>query len=180
MLWLFTDSARLPDPLPAVAALPRGLCGVVFRHDGAPDRAETGVRLMRLCRERGLPLVVAGDTRLAARLGAGVHLRGGRWPDAVRRQGLVTASAHGVPELRRARRAGAAAVFLSPLFPTASHPAAPALGSVRWRNIARHINGLEVYCLGGVNGVNVRILGRFSRGAGAITALNPEFNISVT
>jgi hypothetical protein len=33
-LWLFTDTERIPDPLPAIGRLPRGLCGVVFRHDG--------------------------------------------------------------------------------------------------------------------------------------------------
>ncbi len=37
-LWLFSDPARMPDLLGAVAALPAGLCGVVFRHDGVPDR----------------------------------------------------------------------------------------------------------------------------------------------
>src|ERR1700741_922528 len=79
-LWLFTDLARFPDPLVSVGRLPRRRAGVVFRHDSDPDRAALADRSARLCRARGLRLVVAGDTRLALRLGAGVHLRGGRWP----------------------------------------------------------------------------------------------------
>ncbi len=76
-LWLFTDARRLPDPLAAAARLPRGLAGVVLRHDGEPGRAALGRALARLCRRRRLALVVAGDVRLAAALGAGVHLRNG-------------------------------------------------------------------------------------------------------
>ena len=60
--------------------LPRGLCGVVLRDDAAPGRAALGRALARLCRARGLALSVAGDWRLAAALGAGLHLRGGRRP----------------------------------------------------------------------------------------------------
>ncbi len=79
-LWLFTDAARLPDPCAAVARLPKGAAGVVLRHDADPDRPALGRALARLCRVRRLCLVVAGDTRLAAMLGAGVHLRDGRRP----------------------------------------------------------------------------------------------------
>ena len=62
--------------------LPRGLAGVVLRHDGEPGRAALGRELAEICRSRRLALVVAGDVRLAAALGAGVHLRAGRWPGA--------------------------------------------------------------------------------------------------
>src|SRR5690242_20306484 len=113
-LWLFTDARRLPDPRPSVARLPRGLAGVVLRHDGEPDRAGLGRDLARICRARRLLLVVAGDARLAAALGAGMHLRAGRWPGVLRRPGFITSSAHGLTDLVRARRAGASLAFLSP------------------------------------------------------------------
>ena len=122
-LWLFTDARRLPDPRPSVARLPRGLAGVVLRHDGEPGRAALGRDLARICRARRLALVVAGDARLAAALGAGVHLRAGRWPGVLRRRRrLITSSAHGRADLLRAHRAGAGLAFLSPAFPTLSHP----------------------------------------------------------
>jgi thiamine-phosphate pyrophosphorylase len=87
-LWLFTDDRRLPDPRAAVAGLPRGRAGVVLRHDADPDRLRLGRDLARICRQRRLILVVAGDARLAAALRAGVHLRRGRWPGPIWPAGL--------------------------------------------------------------------------------------------
>jgi thiamine-phosphate pyrophosphorylase len=171
-LWLFTDARRLPDPRLAVARLPRGLAGVVLRHDGEPDRAALGRDLARICRARRLALVVAGDARLAVALGAGVHLRAGRWPGVPRRvRGLITSSAHGLPDLVRARRTGAALAFLSPAFPTLSHPGAPVLGVVRWARIARPA-GLPVGALGGINRGTIRRLPRaICRAFGGIGSL---------
>jgi thiamine-phosphate pyrophosphorylase len=173
VLWLFTDAVRLPDPVPAIARLPAG-CGVVFRHDGVPGRAALAARVARLCRARGLVLVVAGDPGLAAAVGAGLHLRGGRaarpWRRAWLRRGRpVTSSAHGRAELVRAARAGADAAFLSPLFPTRSHPGAPALGPVRWATLARDARG-PVLALGGVAGGTVRRVPLQAAGAGLIGA----------
>ncbi len=158
MLWLFTDAVRLADPCGAVARLPRGLCGVVLRHDGAADRAALGRRLAGLCRARRNMLVVAGDWRLAAALRAGVHLRGGRRLPMLRHI-ISTGSAHGLAELVAARRAGAALVFLSPAFATLSHPGAPGLGPMRWSGQAGRA-GVAAAALGGVTGANVRRLGR--------------------
>lgn len=171
-LWLFTDTDRLPDPRPAASRLPFGRAGVVLRHDGTPARAALGRDLARICRARRLALVVAGDLRLAAALRAGVHLRAGRWPGPVRSGGRpVTSSAHGAADLRRAKRAGADLAFLSPAFPTASHPGARGLGSARWARLARTA-GLPVAALGGVDGRTVRRLPRrLCAGMGGIAAL---------
>ena len=170
-LWLFTDCRRLPDPRGAVSRLPRGRAGVVFRHDAHPHRAALGRALARICRARRLCLVVAGDTRLAAALGAGAHLRGGRWPGPVRVKSFVTSSAHDAADLRRAARAGAGLVFLSPAFATASHPGAPSLGAARWSSLARRAR-VPVAALGGIDGGSARRLPiRFCHAAGAIGAL---------
>lgn len=180
-LWLFTDWARAPDPLPAIAKLPAGLCGVVFRHDAAPDRAVLMQQVARMCRARRTVLVVAGDPRWAAAAGAGVHLRNG-WRHALRLPAarLVTSSAHDRISLLRAVRAGADAVFLSPLFPTASHPLAPALGPLRWSHAARWHRGMtapgqgtEIFALGGVTGRLARRVPGRAGGAGAIGAAIP-------
>jgi thiamine-phosphate pyrophosphorylase len=187
-LWLFTDHLRLPDPRASVAGLPRGKAGVVLRHDHDPARADLGRDLARICRVRRLVLVVAGDTRLAATLKAGLHLRGGHrpghppglwpghppghrpglWPA----HGVTTSSAHSIPDLLRARRAGADLVFLSPAFPTASHAGSPALGPLRWSAMARrHV--IPLAALGGVDGGTVnRLPPRWLRAAGAIGALS--------
>jgi thiamine-phosphate pyrophosphorylase len=169
-LWLFTDTDRLRDPREAVSRLPKGLAGVVFRHDDHLHRASLGRDLARICRMRRLLLVVAGDVRLAAALHAGVHLRGGRWPGSLRTKGYVTSSAHGSGDLRRAARAGAHLAFLSPVFATASHPGAPSLGARRWSAFALAAP-IEVAALGGIDGGSVRRLPPLCRAVGAIGAL---------
>jgi thiamine-phosphate pyrophosphorylase len=172
-LWLFTDAQRLPDPLPTIARLPKGLCGVVFRHDQIAGRAALASQISALCRVRGIPLVIAGDARLAAAMGTGVHLRGGRWPGLIRTRHLITSSAHNIAELRRAEQAGARIIFLSPAFRTLSHPNQPSLGPARWANIAQRGQRAEVYSLGGVTGKNVVLLACFCAGVGGINGLIP-------
>jgi thiamine-phosphate pyrophosphorylase len=173
-LWLFTDAVRQPDPLPSIARLPPNRAGVVFRHDQHPGRAALGARIAGLCRARRLTLVVAGDARLAAKLRAGVHLRGGRGLSGPRIKGFATSSAHSVPDLRRAARAGAALAFLSPVFATESHRGVGGLGSVRWTGWARQAPvSLVVAALGGIDGNTVRRLPRhLCQAVGAIGALS--------
>jgi len=168
-LWLFTDPARTPDLDAALQRLPRGLCGVVFRHDGVPNRPELLRRVGRICRRRGLALAVAGE-RSGAPAFAGRHLRAGSGG----RGGAVflTSSAHSRAELVRARRAGAALAFVSPAFPTESHPGGLALGPVRWGRLTRAA-GMPVMALGGVSGRSVRRLPAWVAGVGAIGALLP-------
>jgi len=170
-LWMFTDSQRLPDPRSAARLLPRGLAGIVLRHDHDPSREALARDLAQICRARRLVLVVAGDPGLAARVGAGLHLRRGITPrSACGGRFLRTSSAHNLAELRASRRAGAALAFLSPVFPTPSHPGAPALGTVRWAALARQA-GLPVAALGGIDGKTARRLpARLCRGIGAIGA----------
>ena len=170
-LFLFTDPARM-DILALARTLPPGLCGVVFRHDGQPDRARLAQRLRSICRARRLTLVIAGDAKLALSLRAGLHLRGGQRPGLTRlpRQALRTASAHDARQLRRARDSFANIVFISPAFPTRSHPGAAALGAHRWRQLARRARPAKAYALGGIDGTSIRRLGAICAGAGAIDA----------
>jgi thiamine-phosphate pyrophosphorylase len=121
-----------------------------------------------------LSLSVAGDWRLAAALRAGVHLRSGRRPAAMPRWlPALTASAHGVPDLVRARRAGAALGFLSPVFATPSHPQAVPLGPLRWNMVARRAGAAAA--LGGITGASIRRLSRTACiAAGGIAALREK------
>jgi thiamine-phosphate pyrophosphorylase len=84
---------------------------------------------------------------------------------------FATASAHNAVQLVRARRAGAALIFLSPVYATASHPGGRFLGVLRWAGCARRASG-RVAGLGGLDGQNVRRLPQLScTGIGAIGAL---------
>lgn len=101
-----------------------------------------------ICRQRGL-LFVAADDGAAALRADGTHrpaalVRRRRWPP-----GLRTAAAHSPRELARAAQAGAHLAFLSPVFPTASHPDARPLGRIRFGLMARAAR-LPVAALGGM------------------------------
>jgi thiamine-phosphate pyrophosphorylase len=177
-LALLTDARRLPDPLAAAARLPAGSF-VILRHYGAAERDLLAQRLAVLCRARRLALLVAADFDLAVALKSGLHLpeglvakasvrirlwhrRGGRW---------LTAAAHGRSALVRAAALRADAALLSPVFPTASHPAARPLGPVVFRRLVRQA-GLPVYALGGVNAATIlRLSGSGAAGVAAVSGL---------
>lgn len=150
-----TDPVRTPDPIAVARRLPRGF-GVIWRHYGAASRIATGHALARICRQRGLVLLVANDPALAARIGAqGVHwperqLKGvrARWPGIIE-----TASAHSRAAISRAAARGVDAVLVSAIFPSNSPSAGPALGALRFRLLARDAS-LPVYALGGLNAAN--------------------------
>ncbi|MEK9672117.1 MAG: thiamine phosphate synthase [Rhodospirillaceae bacterium] len=172
-----TDDRRTPDPMADIGRLPRGAV-VIFRHYDAPDRAGLGRRLRERAMRLGLVFVVAGDWRLARRLGAdGLHLpawmvrRPARF--APRWRGLLTAAAHGFAAARAADRAGADLVLLSPVFPTASHPDRPALGVI---SFARTAGRLEcgVLALGGVTPERLRrVVMTGAAGYAGISAVRP-------
>ena len=62
---------------------------------------------------------------------------------------LVSASCHDAGELKQAEQQGADFAFLSPVFPTQSHPGAPSLGVNQFLKIAATVS-LPVIALGGI------------------------------
>lgn len=157
-LWLFTDE-RVADAalLAAVDRLPRGKAGIVFRHYHTEAWARRALfeAVRVIARRRRLILMLAGEPRTAEAWaadgwhGGGVAARG--WPM------LRSAPVHDLRELIAARRAEADVAFLSPLFPTRSHPGGRSLGRVRFAAIARRTS-IPVMALGGVRASHRRIL----------------------
>ncbi|APH55673.1 Hypothetical protein GbCGDNIH9_2344 [Granulibacter bethesdensis] len=189
-LWLFTDHRRVSDPRPDIARLPRGLCGVVFRHDALPDtvRATLLHQVIRLCRARRLMLSVSGCISAGLPMRTQPHRRGGRLsssadkastclPPVLRGRTIITASAHTIPEIRRAHRLGAGLIFFSPFLPTESHPGTVALGAARWNRLVRMAGRAHhqsyIAALGGIEGRYAALL-RMSGilNVGAIGALH--------
>jgi len=160
-LWLMTDERMGEGLWAALHRLPRG-AGIVFRHYATPpaERRALYRRVARIARQRGLLLVRAGPERLGEE--DGVHGRRGA--------GLVTWPAHSRREAVRAVRAGAAVLFVSPVYATRSHPGAPALGEAA---AARIVAGLPVaaIALGGVTPARgARLIRRGFHGWAAIDA----------
>jgi len=147
-----TDERQGERLIEAIGRLPPG-SGIVFRHYRLPqaERRALFERVKAAARRRGLVLLLAGPAAEAASWGAdGSHGRGSGF-------GLRTAPAHDRRGIRAAERAGAAAVFLSPVFPTRSHPGARALGPARFTMLARRAS-LPVIALGGMNATRARAL----------------------
>ena len=178
-LFFFTDPARVPDPEAVLRRLPRG-AGVVYRAFGAPDAVQRGRRLVRIAQSRGLLLLAGADAALAARIGAdGVHL-----PERVARLAIglkraragwiVTCAAHSAPAIVRARRAGADAVFVSPVFASASPSAGRPLGPLRFAELVRGAR-LPVFALGGIDAATARQIARSgAAGLAAVEALTRQ------
>ena len=162
--WLFSDD-RLTIGIAELAALVPPGSGIVLRHDALSRGRRWRLlrRLMRVARARGLVIWLAGRPDEARRWGAdGVHLRqhdAARAGQARRLGLLVTMPVHDVREARRARQAGADAVFVSPLCPTRSHPGATALGTAAWIRLAR-LSGAQAIALGGMTAARARKLSR--------------------
>lgn len=171
-LYFFTDPTRTPDPEPIVRRLPAG-AAVVYRHFGAAGRHWTARRLARLCRARGLWLLIGADPELALSVGAaGVH-----WPQRLMPKvrdvefALVTAAAHTADALVAAERTQIDACILGPIFPTASGSGNAPLGPREAGRLARGVD-VPVIALGGVNASNARMLfGKGFAGLAAVEAL---------
>jgi len=71
--------------------------------------------------------------------------------------GLLSVSVHNTGAMIAARRAGVDVIFLSPVFPTRSHPGAPTLGPMRFATLAR-LARCPVIALGGMNAARFRRL----------------------
>jgi len=147
-LWLMTDERIGADLRPVIVRLPKG-AGVVVRHYSlaSADRLRLARSIVRLARSRRLVVALAGDERLARRSGAAlVHN-----PDRRRSRLPRTFAVHSPADLRRARMAGASAVFISPLFATRSHPGGRPLGRMRAAALAKLARPLPAYALGGLS-----------------------------
>lgn len=142
-LWLMTDERMGESLWQALDRLPRG-SGVVFRHHGLElaERRALFAKVSRIARRRGLVLIRAGAERLG-RGEDGVHGRRGA--------GLRTWPVHSRREAMAGVRAGADLLFVSPVFPTRSHPGARTLGGVRLGLMIRNLP-VPVIALGGMGG----------------------------
>jgi thiamine-phosphate pyrophosphorylase len=150
-LWLMTDERQGDALWTALERLPRG-AGIVFRHHATPqcERRALFMKVSALCRRRHLLLLVAGPAWLGR--------ADGRHRSGLRRfGGLRSAPAHDLGEIHAAERAGAAFIFLSPVFPTRSHPGARVLGLLRFGLLARQAR-VPVIALGGIDEKKARAL----------------------
>jgi thiamine monophosphate synthase len=155
--WLMTDERMGERLWEAIDRLPIKHAGIVFRHyQTLPDtRALLAGRIADICHRRTLTLAIAGDVDLARSLGADlVH----NPPEPVRDM-PVSRSVHSLAEAEAAKTEGAALVFVSPVFPTRSHPGGKALYGPRAVRLARAAGVLAI-ALGGMDALKFARLRR--------------------
>ena len=160
--WLFTDERLGDDLWRALRRLPPG-SGVVFRHYSLSQRGRvrlfTAVR--RRARARGQLVLSAGGLLPGA---DGVH--GGRRP--------LSAAAHDRHEALAAVWAGAAILFVSPIYSTRSHPGAITLGPAAAARIHRGLTSVAI-ALGGMDAHRFRLPRRLGfHGWAGIDAWTPH------
>jgi thiamine-phosphate pyrophosphorylase len=145
-LWLLSDARNDAALERTLKRLPRR-SGFVFRHYHLPpaERRKRYEQLRRLCRGRGIAVVLAGSRRQA---------RVWRADAAYGADGEI-ATAHSLRELRQTGKA--LAVMLSPVFPTRSHPGGRVLGPVRFLLLAPR-SPVSVIALGGMTASRARAL----------------------
>lgn len=156
-LWLISDQRNDARLEAALARLPRG-SGFIYRH----YHLEPGVRqvrfdeLARLARAYGHRVILAGDAGLAREWGAdgiyGAPGKLGKLPGLLR-----LATAHDAREIFLANRAQVAGVFLSPVFPTRSHPGGGCLGPDLFHELAARAE-MPVIALGGMTAERAKVL----------------------
>lgn len=154
-LWLMTDERMGDALLPAIRRLPKG-AGVIFRHYSLPpaERAALFDQVKRLARARRL-MLVSGD----------------KYGGHGRQRGALTAPVHSIPERIAAERNGARLLFVSPVFPTMSHPGRRALGPLRFGQLIRG-SAVPIIALGGMTPRRARSLAVFGiYGWAAISSL---------
>lgn len=138
-----------------LAALPPR-CGVVIRRAPAANLAALQA-FTRAARAARRCVLMGGCWRLAWQCGVGAHLserelrRGAR----LRAGRASSAAVHSLAALRRAQQRRVALIFVSPVFATATHPAAPSLGALRFalwaQRLARQRDAPALYALGGMD-----------------------------
>jgi thiamine-phosphate pyrophosphorylase len=166
-LVLMTDDRKV-DWAKAARRLPRGSLVVVRARD-AKTRLALAETLHGLA-----PLLIAGDPALAIQIGAaGLHLPEARMKESAHWRArfphwIITSSAHSLRALMDAHLLDA--VFLSPVFTTASHRQARPLTPVRAAFIAARAP-VPVYALGGITPRNAALLAPAFSGIAAISSL---------
>lgn len=157
-LWLLSDARNDAALEQALAKLPER-SGFVFRHyhlEPAERRARWEM-LRSIVRSKNHLAVLAGDADTGIAWAAdGIY---GPPEKLGKTTGLLRlATAHDAPEIELANRTGADALFLSPVFPTRSHPDGDALGATRFHQLAAR-STIPVIALGGMTAERARALG---------------------
>lgn len=150
------------DPFWVIPKLPFPTL-VVIRDYNHPERSSYIKKLATICRAVQQPFLIAGAASLAIPPYArGIHLPQHQAQEATSLRQMhptwwITSSAHTQEEIEYTNTLPLDALFISPIFSTASHPTAPALGIKKFKTLIPHSKH-PVYALGGITADNCSLL----------------------
>ncbi|MEM9421896.1 MAG: thiamine phosphate synthase [Pseudomonadota bacterium] len=173
-LALFTDDRRQGNIEAMLSNLPKASralppIAIVFRHDGlaAKQRYLLAKRILEVTHRRGHFFLMARGYIAGANGQHAPHTF-----NLSPRSSFISTPAHSIAEGVEGQRKGAHLSFISPIFPTASHPGARPLGVARAGAIAHSLRQ-PTFALGGVNLETAkRLHGTPFQGIGAISAFS--------
>lgn len=142
LLWLLSDERNDAGLKDALAALPRG-SGFVYRHYHLAEGE-------RRARYGALSAIARNHAHMVILSRASGWGEDGIYGSQRMSDGMWLATAHDGDEVAGAVRAGADGIFLSPVFPTASHPGAAHLGVHGFHVLAQQ-SPVPVIALGGMD-----------------------------
>lgn len=176
-LLLITDSKRFETHADMLAVLEKAMQGgvdTILLREKALDSAKLlalASKLRVLTHQYQSKLMIHSQADIAKAVDAdGIHVDASSIKDIAKikiwlnNDMLVSASCHGEGELKQAEQQGANFAFLSPVFPTQSHPGAPSLGAKAFLETAAKVE-IPVIALGGIEEENIPSL----LGAGVAT-----------
>ena len=161
-LLLLTDSKRFKNHQAMLDCISQALEGgvdtVVLRekHLDSAKLLSLASKLRILTKQHQARLMIHSQADIAQAVSAdGVHVDAKSIPEIKQMKQwlgdgfLVSASCHDKAELQHAESQGADFCFLSPVFPTQSHPGAPSLGAETFLKLAALVD-IPVIALGGI------------------------------
>lgn len=176
-LLLITDSKRFQNNQSMLAVIEQALVGgvdTILLREKALDSAKLlalASQLRILTTKYHARLMIHSQADIAKAVDAdGVHVDSSSISQInqiktwLSHNKLVSASCHNQNEIEQAQQQGADFVFLSPVFPTQSHPGAPCLGPKAFLELSSQVN-IPIIALGGIKTSNKHLL----HGAGLAT-----------
>ncbi|MDX8388047.1 MAG: thiamine phosphate synthase [Ghiorsea sp.] len=162
-LLLITDSKRFENHQAILEVLEQALQGgvdTIVLREKALDSAKLlalASKVRVLTTKHQARLMIHSQADIAKAVNAdGVHVDSSSIPEITQMKiwlnndMLLSASCHNEEELTQAQVQGADFAFLSPVFPTQSHPGAPSLGAQKFLQISAKMN-MPIIALGGID-----------------------------
>jgi thiamine-phosphate pyrophosphorylase len=134
---------------------------IIYRNYSKQDYITRALKIKEFAKKQGHSLFVSNDLLLATKLGANLYIpnfnKQLRYLNhSCQKKISVIGSAHNHQEVRIKKAQGCSQIFVSPLYPTSSHPEKKSMGIVKFNLLKNNFTSkINICALGGVNESNI-------------------------